>query len=74
MSLSLTNCIVELAESIWPTCSEATVGDSGVAAVEVVEPGELVYIGLNLIGLDKQDLIRELQCDSCNFITSKNLD
>ena len=38
-SLSLTNCIVELAESVWPACSEATVGDSGVAAVEVVEPG-----------------------------------
>ena len=50
MSLSLTNCIVELAESIWPTCSEATVGDSGVAAVEVVEPGE--GVGLHWIELD----------------------
>ena len=31
--LFLTNCIIELAESIWATCSETTVGDSRIAAV-----------------------------------------
>ena len=28
-----TYCIIELAESIWATCSEATVRDSRIAAV-----------------------------------------
>ena len=53
-SLSLTNCIVELAKSVWSACSETTVGDSGVAAVEVVEPGgvDLHWIVRGNLGID----------------------
>ena len=46
-----TYCVVELAESVGPAGSETTVGDSGIAAMQVVEPGAqvLVYSQVNIV-------------------------
>ena len=46
-----TYCVVELAQSIGPAGSQTGVGDSGVAAVQVVEPGAqlLVYSQLKIV-------------------------